>query len=98
LATEFGYKTIFSLLPYLDKMSTSTTSSTSSKGSTGETANLPYWCQLGESVRIRPYDYTGIISFVGTTHFSKGVMVGVTLDLPMGQFNVFKHFDINLSI
>ena len=50
-----------------------------------DSSNLPHWCQVGESVRIRPYDYTGVIAFLGVTHFSKvHVMAGVTLDMPMG--------------
>ncbi|KAF2364958.1 CAP Gly-rich domain [Trinorchestia longiramus] len=47
---------------------------------------LPHWCRVGESVRIRPYDYSGVIAFLGLTHFSKGnVTAGVILDCPMGE-------------
>lgn len=32
-------------------------------------ADIPEWVIVGESVLIRPYNSSGIISFVGTTHF-----------------------------
>lgn len=31
---------------------------------------LPEWVQLNESVLIRPYNTSGVISFIGSTHFS----------------------------
>ncbi|XP_047740142.1 kinesin-like protein KIF13A isoform X2 [Hyalella azteca] len=51
-----------------------------------DASGLPHWCRVGESVRIRPYDYTGVIAFLGMTHFSKGaVTAGIILDCPMGK-------------
>ncbi|TMW40766.1 hypothetical protein DOY81_014152 [Sarcophaga bullata] len=38
-----------------------------------------------ESVLIRPYNTSGIISYVGTTHFQKGTWIGVELDTPTGK-------------
>ncbi|KAA0187590.1 hypothetical protein HAZT_HAZT005619 [Hyalella azteca] len=69
----------------LSNYSTSTTSRSS--GEDGRDASgLPHWCRVGESVRIRPYDYTGVIAFLGMTHFSKGaVTAGIILDCPMGK-------------
>lgn len=31
---------------------------------------LPEWIAINESVLIRPYNLSGVISFIGTTHFS----------------------------
>lgn len=31
---------------------------------------LPEWVQLNESVLIRPYNTSGVITFIGSTHFS----------------------------
>lgn len=62
--------------------------SVSSKGSkTDESRNvtLPDWMVVGESVRVSPDSKTGIISFIGTTHFQPGLWVGVTLDAPTGK-------------
>lgn len=46
---------------------------------------LPEWVTLGESVQIRPYNTTGVISFVGQTHFQGGTWIGVELDTPTGK-------------
>lgn len=46
---------------------------------------LPDWVIVGESVLIRPYNTSGVISFVGTTHFQKGTWIGVELDTPTGK-------------
>lgn len=62
--------------------------SVSSKGSkTGASQNvvLPDWMAVGESVRVSPDSKTGIISFIGSTHFQPGLWVGVTLDAPTGK-------------
>lgn len=34
---------------------------------------LPDWIALNESVLIRPYNHSGVISFIGPTHFSVGI-------------------------
>ncbi|KAL7737375.1 hypothetical protein ACLKA6_012985 [Drosophila palustris] len=46
---------------------------------------LPDWIVLGESVLIRPYNTSGVVSFVGTTHFQPGAWIGVELDTPTGK-------------
>ncbi|XP_055686060.1 kinesin-like protein KIF13A isoform X2 [Lutzomyia longipalpis] len=48
-------------------------------------ANVPEWVVVGESVLIRPYNTSGVISFVGGTHFQGGTWVGVELDTPTGK-------------
>lgn len=40
---------------------------------------------VGESVLVRPYNWSGIISFVGTTQFASGTWIGVSLDAPTGK-------------
>lgn len=47
--------------------------------------NLPDWVAVGESVLIRPYNTSGVISYVGTTHFQAGTWIGVELDTPTGK-------------
>ncbi|CRK92708.1 CLUMA_CG006254, isoform A [Clunio marinus] len=47
--------------------------------------SIPEWIIEGESVLIRPYSTSGVISFVGTTHFQSGIWVGVELDTPTGK-------------
>ena len=62
--------------------------SVSSKGSKTDGSKnvvLPDWMVVGESVRVSPESKTGIISFIGTTHFQPGLWVGVTLDAPTGK-------------
>ncbi|XP_030388492.1 kinesin-like protein KIF13A isoform X2 [Scaptodrosophila lebanonensis] len=46
---------------------------------------LPDWIVVGESVLIRPYNTSGVISFIGTTHFQPGAWIGVELDTPTGK-------------
>ncbi|XP_034476014.1 kinesin-like protein KIF13A isoform X4 [Drosophila innubila] len=46
---------------------------------------LPDWIVVGESVLIRPYNTSGVVSFVGTTHFQPGAWIGVELDTPTGK-------------
>ncbi|XP_069985793.1 kinesin-like protein KIF13A isoform X3 [Penaeus vannamei] len=48
-------------------------------------APLPDWCEVGESVQIRPYNYSGVIAYIGHTDFAPGTWVGVELDVPMGK-------------
>lgn len=31
--------------------------------------NIPDWVVVGESVQIRPYNTSGVIAFIGGTHF-----------------------------
>lgn len=44
------------------------------------------WIVLGESVLIRPYNSSGVISFIGPTEFASGTWIGVELDAPTGEF------------
>lgn len=37
--------------------------------STSKACDVPEWCQIGESVLIRPVNHSGVISFIGETHF-----------------------------
>ncbi|XP_055840153.1 kinesin-like protein KIF13B isoform X4 [Episyrphus balteatus] len=46
---------------------------------------FPDWVNVGESVLIRPYNTSGIISFIGQTHFQGGTWIGVELDTPTGK-------------
>ncbi|XP_012155796.1 kinesin-like protein KIF13A isoform X4 [Ceratitis capitata] len=48
-------------------------------------ASLPDWVQVGESVLIRPYNTSGVISYIGSTHFQAGTWIGVELDTPTGK-------------
>ncbi|XP_070494506.1 kinesin-like protein KIF13A isoform X4 [Chironomus tepperi] len=45
----------------------------------------PEWVVVGESVLIRPYNTSGVIGFIGPTHFQGGIWVGVELDTPTGK-------------
>ena len=40
---------------------------------------------MGESILVRPYNWSGIISFIGATQFASGTWIGVTLDAPTGK-------------
>merc|ERR1712071_724129 len=46
---------------------------------------LPEWMTVGESVLIRPYNWSGVISFVGATQFASGTWIGVSLDASTGK-------------
>ncbi|XP_049306633.1 kinesin-like protein KIF13A isoform X4 [Bactrocera dorsalis] len=48
-------------------------------------ASLPDWVLVGESVLIRPYNTSGVISYIGNTHFQAGTWIGVELDTPTGK-------------
>ncbi|CAG9135930.1 unnamed protein product [Plutella xylostella] len=45
----------------------------------------PDWLTLGESVHLRLTSSTGIVAYIGTTHFAPGLWVGVELDAPTGK-------------
>ncbi|XP_053690029.1 kinesin-like protein KIF13B [Sabethes cyaneus] len=47
--------------------------------------NIPDWVVVGESVQIRPYNTSGVIAFIGDTHFQAGTWIGVELDTPTGK-------------
>lgn len=47
--------------------------------------NIPDWVVVGESVQIRPYNTSGVIAFIGGTHFQGGTWIGVELDTPTGK-------------
>ncbi|XP_055619587.1 kinesin-like protein KIF13A isoform X2 [Toxorhynchites rutilus septentrionalis] len=47
--------------------------------------NIPEWAVVGESVQIRPYNTSGVIAFIGGTHFQGGTWIGVELDTPTGK-------------
>lgn len=46
---------------------------------------LPEWMTVGESIQVRPYNWSGVISFIGPTQFAPGNWIGVTLDAPTGK-------------
>jgi len=46
---------------------------------------LPDWVVVGESVLVRPYSYSGVIAYVGSTEFASGNWIGVELDAPTGM-------------
>lgn len=46
---------------------------------------LPEWMTVGESIQVRPYNWSGVISFIGPTQFAPGNWIGVTLDAPTGM-------------
>lgn len=52
-------------------------------------APLPEWVVVGESVLVRPYSYSGVIAYVGSTEFAGGNWIGVELDAPTGKIFFF---------
>ncbi|XP_014475580.1 PREDICTED: kinesin-like protein KIF13A isoform X3 [Dinoponera quadriceps] len=46
---------------------------------------LPGWVVIGESVLVRPYNYSGVIAYIGTTEFASGTWIGIELDAPTGK-------------
>ncbi|XP_011151391.2 kinesin-like protein KIF13A isoform X3 [Harpegnathos saltator] len=46
---------------------------------------LPAWVVIGESVLVRPYNYSGVIAYIGTTEFASGTWIGIELDAPTGK-------------
>ncbi|KAI5645014.1 CAP-Gly domain-containing protein [Phthorimaea operculella] len=47
--------------------------------------SVPEWMTLGESVQLRLMNSTGVVAYVGPTHFAAGPWVGVELDAPTGK-------------
>lgn len=43
---------------------------------------------LGECVLIRPYNYSGVVAYIGGTEFANGTWVGVELDAPKGTIDI----------
>ena len=48
--------------------------------------DLPEWMVTGESILLRQTNYSGTISFIGTTDFAPGIWIGIALDAPLGKF------------
>ncbi|CAK1540259.1 unnamed protein product [Leptosia nina] len=47
--------------------------------------SVPEWMCVGESVQLRLSSSTGVVAYVGPTHFASGTWVGVELDAPTGK-------------
>ncbi|KAF8763627.1 Kinesin-like protein KIF13A like protein [Argiope bruennichi] len=58
---------------------------------------FPSWLTVGESVMISPYNKTGVVAYLGPTHFAPGPWAGVELDTPTGKndgtVNGTRYFD-----
>lgn len=46
---------------------------------------FPSWLTVGESIMISPYNKTGVVAYLGPTHFASGPWAGVELDTPTGK-------------
>lgn len=46
---------------------------------------FPSWLTVGESIMISPYNKTGVVAYLGPTHFAPGAWAGVELDTPTGK-------------
>ena len=51
-----------------------------------DVSDLPDWMVVGESILIRPYNSSGVIAYIGGTHFSSGIWAGIQLDAPTGMY------------
>ena len=58
---------------------------------------LPEWVVVGESILVRPYNWSGLISFVGPTQFASGTWIGVTLDAPTGKKVLTFKLELHMS-
>ncbi|XP_073957277.1 kinesin heavy chain 73 isoform X2 [Choristoneura fumiferana] len=55
------------------------------ESSEGRTHTAPEWLTVGESVQLRLSSSTGVVAYVGPTHFAHGLWVGLELDAPTGK-------------
>ncbi|XP_059051246.1 kinesin-like protein KIF13B isoform X2 [Achroia grisella] len=55
------------------------------RGNNGGGGVVPEWLCVGESVQLRLSSSTGVVAYLGPTHFATGTWVGVALDAPTGK-------------
>merc|ERR1719347_1099413 len=68
-----------------DILSSRCSSGTEEEKEKSPTAAFPDWLVEGESVQVKPSNFTGVVRFLGTTSFAAGAWVGVELDTPQGK-------------